>query len=1139
MWRSRSRRQLTVSALIALVLWLVAVVAVVLWRRPAFWIAPRERFQRAEALAVQQRWADSIASIDLALAGEPNNVGYLVFKGYRQLDAGDNAGALQSFNRAIATDRSHSDARLGASTALARLRKRDEALAMLDMLALETMSPSHLHRRSQLYAALDAPNSALADLAVLLHAEPVNPVFLKDSSELALMLKDWDRAASFLERLDLVATDSDVRTWIAANRAIALEAAAWEAEHHDRYLDAASRFGTLAKENPQDPRFRRAQAHTLRAAGDLRGAEAIFRELLANGGADVPTREAYAWLLNTQHRYAEAWRVIEPLPRPAEDTKLLELQARTAIWAGQTAESTHLIRALLHRRPADSELWKRLGEAWDMLKDDPQAAAALAVYLRLQSQDSRARERLAQILAKLGSLDAAIAEYRQLLAIHPRNPELLRSLGLIQETAGYLEEATASYLQSIEVSKAPHPELLLRVARLHRWTARPEAAVQWYERYLEQASDRPLRRTAEAEMALALLDSGNPEASAARLRALESPLNAGELVVAARAATATAQPAAAAKYLEMLGQLRALTPAEELWLAGQYRASGDLGAALSLYERLVAAGVETHPAVLEAIGDLRYDMGDFPVALRAFQQIDDLDRIALKVARTAALAGQLTLASETYDRYVRSHPDDLTGRLEAARYTASAGRPQIAITHYRAFIDAKGPADLRLELARVHLAAEQFETAEQWARQAMVAGEDADAASLALAQSLHLQGRHGDARAVLAVLLRNTSVPSGAHEWRGYVAVALDRHLEAFRAFDRAIAAGAPEPGNLLLLKGTAAAKRGDYARAMKSYAVASTSGATPAAADAARRELRAQTLPAIYVPVWAFGDSNGLRATQTGGGLLFFLPGLSGELSLEGSTGRLSQRHFSSGVSRVNLSVSRLFPTPELKIDLAVGFDQHDRAPDLITWHASSVYFLSDAATLGLDVRREALLPVNVRQELRQFNRVMDVQAVGPGFYGNMFRGIVNLAVRQDHAARAETGFEKLEDGNQRSFAYLHLQIPTTSTARTWTAIRPNVFFETFRNHQLSYFSPRRHLTLGTMLHTIRRYAGWHIESEINPQLLFTDGATGPGGHGVLNVGARLGTTSLSGGAFVFWDGLQDHLEWRLGGRVSIPVGR
>ena len=144
----------------------------------------------------------------------------------------------------------------------------------------------------------------------------------------------------------------------------------------------------------------------------------------------------------------------------------------------------------------------------------------------------------------------------------------------------------------------------------------------------------------------------------------------------------------------------------------------------------------------------------------------------------------------------------------------------------------------------------------------------------------------------------------------------------------------------------------------------------------------------------------------------------------------------------------------------------------------------------------------MNVRQELRQFNRVMDLQAVGPGFYGDMFRGIVDLAVRHDRAARAETGFEKLEDGNQRSFAYLHLQIPTTSTARTWTAIRPNVFFETFRNHRLSYFSPRRHLPWAKL----HRSAVCTLHSSgDNPQLLLR-WRLGPGGHGVLNVGARWG---------------------------------
>ncbi len=1008
---------------------------------------------------------------------------------------------------------------------------------MLQSLSPDIISPSQLHRRSQLYSQLDAPQSGLDDLSALLRKDPGNPVYLKDAAELALVLKDWDRAASLLQRLDWASADSDVKTWANANRSIALEAAAEDARQQHRHLDAADRLATLANEHPDDPRFLRARAHALRAAGNVREAEAAFRQLLASGAADVAAREAYAWLLNVQHRYAEAWNVIEPLPRPASDIELLELQANTAIWAGQTAESVQLIRALLNRRPQDAELWKRLAEAWDMLKDDRQAADALAVYVRLQSQDWRARERLAQILAKEGSFAEAAAEYHRLLEADPRNAEFLRSLGLIQETSGDLDAALISYVHAVDTSPTAAPELLLRVARLQRWTKHPDAAVGWYGRYLAVA-DPSLRRTAEAELALSLLESGSPEAAAARLRSLDS-LDAGELVTAARASTAMRQPAAAAQYLELLRSRRPLTAAEESWLAGQYRAAGDAARALALYEQLAANSPNLSREILEALGDLRYDRGDFLGALRAFQQIADTDAIALKIARTAARAGNLSLASDTYERYARSRPNDMTAQLEAARYNASTNRPKLAIEHYRVYIAAQGATDLRLELARVYLAAEDYAAAEPWARQALAAGEDLAAAQLTLAQSLHLQGRHGAARDVLGDLVRGTLVTSAAHEWKGYVAVALDRHLEAFRSFERALAMGAAEPEKLSLLKGIAAFKRTDYARAADSYTAALSAGANPVIVEAARRDLRDRTLPTIYVPGSGLGDTNDLRVAQSGGGLLLFLPSLAGDVALEGLSGTLSQRDFSSRVNSIRFSVSRMFPTPELKIDLAMALHQFDGAPNLVTWQGSGRYDLTDGHTIGVDISREALLPINGRLELRQFNRVLNLQHLGPGFYGDVFRAVVELSARDSRRAHIEPGFERFEDGNNRTFAYLHFDLPTNSSGHTWSVIRPNVFFESFRDHQPDYFSPKHHLTLGTMWHVIRRYARWEIESEINPQLLFTDGATGPGGHGLVNVGKKVGRASLAGGAFVFWDGIANHLQWRVGGRVSVPLAR
>jgi hypothetical protein len=268
-------------------------------------------------------------------------------------------------------------------------------------------------------------------------------------------------------------------------------------------------------------------------------------------------------------------------------------------------------------------------------------------------------------------------------------------------------------------------------------------------------------------------------------------------------------------------------------------------------------------------------------------------------------------------------------------------------------------------------------------------------------------------------------------------------------------------------------------------------------------------------------------------------LPSLAGDVALEGLRGTVSQRDFSSRVNSIRFSVSRLFPTPELKIDLAMALHQFDGAANLVTWQGTGLYYLTDGHTIGLDISREALLPVNGRLELRQFNRVLDVRKLGPGFFGDVVRGVVELSARDSRRAHLEPGFERFQDGNNRTFAYVHFDLPTKSTGHTWSVIRPNVFFESFRDHQPDYFSPKHHLTLGTMWHMIRRSAGWEIESEINPQLLFTDGATGPGGHGLLNVGKKIGRTSLAGGAFVFWDGIADHLQWRVGGRVSVPLAR
>ena len=1123
----------TRSAAFALLFWLVLVVAAMAWWRPRFWDEPHERFNRAQALAREGRPAEALVVVEDALTARPADTGFLVFKGHRELDVNKFAEAERTFRQALAQDPSNVDASLGLAAALGRRKARGLALRTLQALSPAALSESQLRRRSQLYTTLDAPLLALEDLAQLLHVRPFDSELLREATLRAREVEDWRQTAVLALRLGAAASDPELRAWANQTRAEALGASGEPADP----VATVGHYEELLRLQPHNPDLRRSLAHALRAAGRRDEAEAAFRALLADSAADRPTRIVYAWMLNTERRYAEAWNVIEPLPRPDPDSDVLELQARTALWAGRAHDAVQLFSALVQVRPQQPELWKRLAESWQRLGDDKQTTAALATYVRLNAHDADARKQLADMLAASQSLDAAIEHYTALVAADTSNPALLRRLGLLQETAGDLRSAKATYLDAVTVAGHDAGDLYLRLARIYRWTADPAGAVAWYEKHIAGERDAVLRRRAESELALALLDAGDAQRSLAQLNASRShhPLDTGDLLVAARAAQAMGDTAAAAKFLARLGDHRQLTIEEQAWLAGAYRASGRPADALAMYlevaERMPHPGVD----IIEAIGDLHFEAVDFAGAMAAFEKSPDSPTISLKRARTAARLGKVADADAAYDRYLRDHPDDVAVHLEAARHHAATGAPRRAIERYNTFVAARGPADLRLELARVHLAAERYRDAEAWARQAVVAGEDTDESRLTLAQSLHLQGRVRQAEAVLANGSKQTAE---VLVWRSRVATALDRHLAAYQWGERAVAANAQPRDRLLLWMASAARRRGDYGRAHAAIAGVSTRGASAEEIVDARRQLNADTASVVAVPAWLHTDSNGLRMADGGARVVLFMPGRVASVALGASAGSVSQRSFSSQRTSAAITLGHVFPVPELELMLGAGFDQFDRAADLFTWRAQATVYRLGGSFGGLSIARAPLLPLTAG-EMRQFNRVLDLGVIGPAFHLHALRGFIDHVSGDARRLRVEAGVDAFEDGNRRVSSYLHYQIPIASDARQWMALRPNLYFEAFRDTRAAYFSPGRHLTTGMMFHGIRRYPRWHVELELNPQWLRTAGRNGFGSHALIGAGANFGRLSLSAGAFVFYDGLEDYLQRRATATLSVAVGR
>ena len=1154
-----AQRRLLVTAAAVIAVWLGAVVGATVWRYPEFWVSPPERFARATAYHEEGRTHEAIVQVRAAIAKDPRHADYRIFEGYRLLELNEPAAAEASFRAALERRGDRAEARLGLADALTRQGRRDEALGTLEPLQAADLTRRQLRHRSQLYGLLRAPGPALADLSHLLQSETVDVEALEEAVVHATSLGDWTQVVSLTDRLQGAPLTPDSRRRAAGARADALHALgrpaeafesyrradrpddlerraglAWSLGHYD---EAAGLYRELMDRHPGDLRFRRAHASVLLAGGRRPEADGAFRELLSTGAADAATRQTYAWMLNAERRHAEAWRAIEPLPRPAQDPALLDLQARTAVWARRLPEAMQLLPALLRLRPDDAGLWRELASVAEQAGHPRAAADALASYLRLQAQDAAARQRLAEILARAGFMDAAVREYRRLLAANPDDARTAAALGLLHETAGRLEEAKTAYLQAVQ--STADSRLYLRLARLHRWTGDHPSALDWYEQYIKAVDTADALQQARVEVALSLLEAGDAGRSLAVLQDLERDgrLDAEAILTAARAASAMRNPALAATYLEALSATRPLTYADASWLAGAYRAAGQPARALEQYERLRAVRPDD-PAVLDAVADLRFDAGEYAAALEALRRIEGQPGVRLKLARTAARAGDLAAAERAFRAYAADHPADAEAQLEAARFFAASGDPARAIRFYADAIRHRGSDCLRLELARIHMAAGRFDTAERWARHAVAAGESPEESELALAQALHVQGENAEAEALLRSFVRTRPAHGDAHAWRGRIAVAMDRHYAAYQSFDRALPA-ADRGERLALLMATAARKRGDLARARASLDHAARLGAEPALLANAREELQEAAGTTISFPAWIHADSNELHLSQSGLGLTFFLPRLAGSVGVTATSGALSQGGFTTTHTGVSLSLDQIFLTPALELSGRAGLHQFSGAADLATWEGTATWHVSDEVRAGATIARVPLLPLAGPTPLRQFNRVLDLRAVSPNVSADAVQGFTEFLTRRTHRVRAQGGAERLADGNRQAFAYGHYQLPVATGVRQWTVLRPNVFYERFARKSPAYFSPSSHLTLGTMLHTIRQYPGWDLEVELNPQLLRTEGMNGFGGHGVVNLTLRKGRTTMNAGTFLFYDGLENYLQWRAGGRVTVRVGR
>ncbi|MFP4624676.1 MAG: tetratricopeptide repeat protein, partial [Gemmatimonadota bacterium] len=312
-----------------------------------------------------------------------------------------------------------------------------------------------------------------------------------------------------------------------------------------RYDAAEAEYRRVLAARP-DPAVRLELARMLASAGRHESAIGELRQVLAAApSADV--RRDLVRSLAAAGRYDRALGELAPLLEERQQERDLLERARILALAERYGEAADVLAAVIEGRPADAGIrLRRARYLWwagrleaadaaltDLLRLRPGAAEveALREEIRLGIDPSiglarewlalddtpRNRRRLAEALLKAERYAEALEHYRVYLAAKPEPaPELFRTVSEVAEAADSLRLAATLLERHLEAAPGAEPDALLRLARLHAWSDRPERAVDAFGRYLEL---RPADREARFELArqLAWQDTSRWPAATAEL----------------------------------------------------------------------------------------------------------------------------------------------------------------------------------------------------------------------------------------------------------------------------------------------------------------------------------------------------------------------------------------------------------------------------------------------------------------------------------------------------------------------------------------------------------------------------------------------------------------------------------------------
>ena len=212
----------------------------------------------------------------------------------------------------------------------------------------------------------------------------------------------------------------------------------------------------------------------LQDAGNLKDAEALFRQVLTDVPNDANAKYRLAVVCQMQGRAAEAIELYRQLlPVHPTSAKVHNNLGLAQAAQGQRAEALASYREAIRLQPDYAEAHNNLGNLLLSMNDAPRAVAAYRQAVTLKPSYSAAWINLGRACFDHRQWDEAIHCFSVALELQPGNVAVCNALGNAWLEKGSVEEADARYRRALQLrpeDAETHYNLARVAAALQRWS---------------------------------------------------------------------------------------------------------------------------------------------------------------------------------------------------------------------------------------------------------------------------------------------------------------------------------------------------------------------------------------------------------------------------------------------------------------------------------------------------------------------------------------------------------------------------------------------------------------------------------------------------------------------------------------------